>query len=119
MSYRPGMDLDPAADAPDVGVGGASAPDWSLDDREPAGSDLWDADLAAWWEAEPGPDELGLVTEVADMMAMFAATRFRRVSALLFAARADTARYGGAVAGIVERSVRLELAAGLRITETA
>ncbi|KRB35785.1 HNH endonuclease [Microbacterium sp. Root180] len=66
----------------------------------------------------PVPDDVGLVTEVAGMMAVFAAEQFSRVEGLRRNALADAGRYG-VVAGIVERSVRLELAAALRITEHA
>ncbi len=65
------------------------------------------------------PDALDLVTEVADMMSVFAAQRFERIDSLRREALDDAERHGGAVAHVVERSVRLELAAGMRITEHA
>ena len=66
-----------------------------------------------------GPDALDLVTEVADMMSVFAAQRFERIDSMRREALDDAERHGGAVAHVVERSVRLELAAGMRITEHA
>ena len=77
--------------------------------------DVWD-EPSDGFEA---PDDVGRVTEVADMMSVFAAQRVMRVDQLRRNALADAAAYGGAVAGVVERSVRLELAAALRITEHA
>lgn len=65
------------------------------------------------------PDDVDLITEVADLMSVFAAQRFRRVAALRRNALDDAARYGGSLPAVVERSVRLELAAALRITEHA
>ncbi|GAB2834127.1 DUF222 domain-containing protein [Microbacterium insulae] len=67
----------------------------------------------------PVPDDVDLVTEVAAMMAVFAAQQFARVDALRMNALEDVARYGGGAVGIVERSLRLELAAALRVTEHA
>jgi hypothetical protein len=76
-------------------------------------------DDVAWGEGvvPPVPDDVDLVTEVAGMMAVFAAQRFVRVDVLRRNALADAARYCGGVAEIVERSVRLEVAAALRISE--
>lgn len=65
------------------------------------------------------PDDVDLVTEVADMMAVFAAQRLVRIDAMRRNALRDVERYGGAIDGVVERSVRLELATALRITEAA
>lgn len=79
-----------------------------------------DADIE--WGSErvaPIPDDVDLVTEVAGMMAVFAAERLERVESLRRNALADAHRYGGGVASMVERSVRLELAAALRITENS
>ncbi|MDY0909368.1 HNH endonuclease signature motif containing protein [Microbacterium sp. CFBP9034] len=77
---------------------------------EPAAE--WPADIA-------GPDDVSLVTEVADMMAVFAAQRLRRIDAMRRNALDDAVQYGTAIAAVVERSVRLELAAALRVTEHA
>ena len=77
----------------------------------------WDADgESAGLDA---PDDVSLVTEVADMMAVFAADRLRRIDAMRRNALDEAQIYGSAVASVVERSVRLELAAALRITEHA
>ena len=81
-------------------------------DDVPVDEDAWAGAAAAV------PDELDLVTEVDDMMAVFASERFVRVDALRRRALADE-RYGDAIAAVVERSVRLELAAALRVTEAA
>ena len=67
--------------------------------------------------APPLPDDVDLVTEVAAMMAVLAAQRFFRIDVLRRNALADASRYGSAIAEVVERSVRLEVAAALRITE--
>ena len=69
------------------------------------------------WRAA-GPDDVDLVVEVAAMRAVLAAQELERVDAMRRHALADPGRYGG-VAEIVERSVRLELAAALGVTETA
>lgn len=68
------------------------------------------------WLAPP-LDDVDRVTEVAGMMAVFAAQRFASVDAMRLRALAEVGRYGGAIAPVIERSVRLELAAALRITE--
>ena len=65
------------------------------------------------------PDDVDLVTEVADMITVFAAQQMRRVDAMRRNALAAARRDGGAVDAVTERSVRLELAAALRITEHA
>ena len=65
------------------------------------------------------PDDVDLVMEVADMITVFTAQRMRRIDALRRNALAEARRRGGAVDAVIERSVRLELAAALRITEHA
>jgi hypothetical protein len=65
------------------------------------------------------PDALDLVTEVADMEAAFAAQRFCAVDAMRREALADAVRHGRELTEVIDRSVRLELAAALRITEHA
>ncbi|WP_127818030.1 HNH endonuclease signature motif containing protein [Microbacterium sp. CPCC 204701] len=67
----------------------------------------------------PVPDALDLVVEVADMMAIFAAQRLARVDAMRRVALEDAARHGRELTEVIERGVRLELAAALRITEHA
>ncbi|MGW9588494.1 DUF222 domain-containing protein [Microbacterium sp. NPDC055455] len=99
-----------------------SEPDGAADADPHAGVEHVDdvpVDEDAWAGAAAAvPDELDLVTEVDDMMAVFASERFVRVDALRRRALADE-RYGDAIAAVVERSVRLELAAALRVTEAA
>lgn len=70
------------------------------------------------WHVTP-LDDVDLVTEAADMMSVFAAQRFERIDGMRVRALEDAGRYGGAVAAVVERSLRLELATALRITEHA
>ncbi|MGW9586199.1 DUF222 domain-containing protein [Microbacterium sp. NPDC055455] len=67
----------------------------------------------------PIPDALDLVVEVADMMSIFAAQRFVRVEAMRREAMADAVARGNRFTDVVERGVRLELAAALRTTEYA
>ena len=67
----------------------------------------------------PVPDALDLVVEVADMMSIFAAQRLARVDAMRQEALEDAARHGRELTDVIERGVRLELAAALRITEHA
>ena len=65
------------------------------------------------------PDELDLVVEAADMMTILAAQRLERIDAMRREALRDAARTGRVLTDVVERGVRLELAAALRITEHA
>lgn len=65
------------------------------------------------------PDDVDLVTEVADMITVFTAQRMQRIDALRRNALADARRHGAGADAVIERSVRLELAAALRITEHA
>ncbi|WP_235566826.1 HNH endonuclease signature motif containing protein, partial [Microbacterium sp. Root61] len=67
----------------------------------------------------PFPDALDLVVEVEGMLAVFAAHRYVRVDALRQEALADAASHGHQLTDVIERSVRLELAAALSITESA
>lgn len=83
----------------------------------PAADTGWD-DLA-WGPAEADADTLDRVVEVANLMASFAAERLVRVDTMRRNALADAGRFGTAAPEIVERSVRLELAAALRVTESA
>ncbi|WP_243077300.1 HNH endonuclease signature motif containing protein [Microbacterium sp. SS28] len=78
----------------------------------------WEADLAGLeLAAFDAPDALDLVMEVDAMLAICAAQRLERVDAMRREALGDAARYGGGLRDVIERSVRLELAAALRITE--
>src|SRR3954447_14145317 len=67
----------------------------------------------------PVPDALDLVVEAQAMLAVLTAQQYARVEAMWQDALADAARHGHQLTGIMERSVRLELAAALGITETA
>lgn len=67
----------------------------------------------------PIPDALDLVVEAFDLGTVFAAHRLERVDDLRVEALADAARRGRALTDVVERGIRLELAAALRITERA
>jgi hypothetical protein len=75
-----------------------------------------DAELAAI--AENAPDAVDLVCEVDDMMAAFAAERFRRIDAMRRSILASESRNGRVLTDVVERGVRLELAAALRMSES-
>ena len=77
----------------------------------------WDAEVAGW--VPPRPDAVALVAEAADLEAVFAAQRFARVDDLRLEALDDVTRYGGGSRELVMRSLRLELAAALRVTENA
>jgi hypothetical protein len=90
------VDLDPPADGgPEFGV----------------------TDADAW--APPVPDAVDLVVEAATMEAVFAAQRLVRVDAMRRELLAEAAGRGAGVTDIVERSIRLELAAAMRVTEYA
>ncbi|QKJ21300.1 DUF222 domain-containing protein [Microbacterium hominis] len=73
------------------------------------------------------PDAVDLVTEVATMEAVFAAQRLERIHGMRreALAAADDSGFGahgvryGAMSDLTERSIRLELAAAMRITEHA
>lgn len=67
----------------------------------------------------PVPDAVDLVVEVAAMMSVFAAERLERVDAMRREALDEAARLGVALTDVVERGIRLELAAALRVTERA
>lgn len=79
-------------------------------------------DVVEAWGDEflpPVPDAVDLVLEAATMMAVFAAERFERVHAMHREALDDAARGGVALTDVVERGIRLELAAALQMTEHA
>src|SRR3546814_4408869 len=90
--------------------------DWS--------SDVCSSDLVdAFWDDDSGLplvlDPLDLVTEVSTMMSVFAAQRFERVAAMHREALTEVTTFRGASLEIIERSLRLELAAALQMTEHA
>ena len=70
------------------------------------------------WEP-PERDALDLVVESSAMMSVFAAEQYRRVEWMRREALADAAKHGLQLTEVTERSVRLELAAALSITEYA
>src|SRR3954452_18001949 len=79
-----------------------------------------EADFEDWNEHAPeAPDELDHVVELADMIAVFAARRLVWVDAMRRKALEDARRHGRTLSEVIERSLRLELAAGLRIIEYA
>jgi hypothetical protein len=65
------------------------------------------------------PDAVDLVLETSTMMSVFAAERLWRVDAMRRELLAEAVGRGAGVRDIVERSIRLELAAAMRITEYA
>ena len=88
-----------------------TALDWSgVECDEPA-----EVDLARARAAFDAPDTLAHLIEIADMVTMQAAQRLIGVNVLRREALADAARRGRVLADVVERSVRLEVAAALRI----
>ncbi|WP_249353708.1 HNH endonuclease signature motif containing protein [Microbacterium sp. 2FI] len=82
------------------------------DDDDP-GRDYRSADDA--WV----PDAVDLVLEVATMLSVFAAQQLRRIDAMRREALAEAVGRGSGVREIIDRGIRLELAAALRITEYA
>ena len=69
--------------------------------------------------AAEAPDTLDLLAEVSAMMTSQAAERLVWIDAARREAVADAARHGRGLSGVADRSVRLEIAAVLRITEHA
>lgn len=67
----------------------------------------------------PIPDELDLVVECNDQITALEAERLDRIDQKRLAAMRDDSEYGQASAEIALRSVRLELAAAMRISEYA
>ncbi|MFV0372633.1 DUF222 domain-containing protein [Microbacterium sp.] len=72
-------------------------------------------------DRDPHPvlDGVGWVVEAADMVTVFAAHRFRRTWAYVRETREDALRDASMDRALADRSVRLELAAALRVTEYA
>jgi len=102
-----------------VGVGGTGEwPGASDADLLVYEEDVLETDGELGW-VPPQPDAVALVMEVADLAAVVAAQRFVRVDALRREALDDVTRYGGGSRELVMRSLRLELAAALRVSETA
>ena len=67
----------------------------------------------------PIPDALDDVVEADAMVSVSVARRYRRIEAMRREQLADAARHGYQLTEVIERSVRLELAAALSITESA
>jgi len=65
------------------------------------------------------PDAVDLVLETAAMLAVFAAERLRRIEAMRREELALIVGRGAGAVEMAERSIRLELSAGMRITEYA
>ncbi|MDT0144702.1 DUF222 domain-containing protein [Microbacterium sp. PRC9] len=65
------------------------------------------------------PDAVDLVVETATMMSVFAAQRVTRIDSMRRELLREASGRGDGVRDIVERSIRLELAAAMRITEYA
>ncbi|GAA1995447.1 hypothetical protein [Microbacterium pumilum] len=94
----------------------ADEPPPEPDDGPRCESDFFDWEDAS---ASPPPDAVGLVVEVADVMATFAAERLVRVDRMRREALVDAERHGSGLTEVVARSIRLELACALRVTEHA
>ena len=67
----------------------------------------------------PAPDAVDLVVETATMMSVFAAQRYARIEGMRRDLLTDAVAHGAGEVELVERSIRLELAAAMRITEYA
>jgi len=67
----------------------------------------------------PVPDAVDLVLETATMLSVFAAERLRRIEAMRRDEVAPVLGRGSGAIDMAERSIRLELAAAMRITEYA
>lgn len=114
MFYTGGMFFDPALPPDPQGA------DEAWDALDLSGAVCGEpAEVAAAREraALDAPDTLDHLIEVAGMVTMQAAQRLIGVDVLRREALADAARHGRVLTGVVERSVRLEIAAALRITE--
>lgn len=96
------------------------APETDGGDADPQGISQHEAVAAARAAAAfSAPDTLDHVVEIADMMTMHAAQRLIGIDLARREALADAARQGRGLVEVAERSVRLEIAAALRITEHA
>lgn len=85
--------------------------------RDPQGSGCADGGDEEF--LPPVPDAVDLVLESATMLAVFAAERLRRIEAMRHEALAPILGRGAGAVEMAERSIRLELSAGMRITEYA
>ncbi len=78
-----------------------------------------DAAVAAASWVPPVLDAVDLVVETEAVMSMLAAQQYQRIDAMRHEALQDAQRHGHLLTEVIERSVRLELAAAMRITEAA
>lgn len=92
----------------------AAAAAWHGDDDLVDENDVWDP---GYMPVDTGPDAVERVVELAAGMAVYAADRAVALDAARREALADGSPYGGAGPAIALRSLRLELAAAMRITE--
>jgi hypothetical protein len=76
-------------------------------------------DVAEFAHEIPVPDALDLVVEVGAMMAIHSAQLFERVDIMRRWAVDDAVRHGHQLSGVIERSLRLELASALGMTEAS
>ncbi|WP_344097314.1 HNH endonuclease signature motif containing protein [Microbacterium deminutum] len=67
----------------------------------------------------PVPDAVDRIVEAETMMSVFAAQRFEWIEQMRRDALQDAQQHGPQLTGLIERSIRLELAAALAITESA
>lgn len=82
--------------------------------------DEWFRTFASEHELPPDiPDSLDLVCEIEGMLASFAAQRAIRVHVLRGEMQADARREGRVTSEIVERGIRLEIAAATRMSEAS
>jgi len=103
----------PDADAPSFDAGiEPSSEEFLESDRFLEGDDWFEADAAA-----AGRDGLDAVLDVSTLMSVFAAQRFQRVEGLRREAMDEAAVFRGKTTEILMRSLRLELATALQITE--
>ena len=109
------MFFDPVLPPDPLGPGDAWA---ALDLRGVECEESPEVDEARARDAFDAPDTLDHLIEIADMVTMQAAQQLIGVNRLRREAMAEAARRGRALGDVVERSVRLEIAAALRITES-
>ncbi|MFL2000626.1 HNH endonuclease signature motif containing protein [Microbacterium sp. A1-JK] len=107
-------------------TGGEARRDADAPQSEAAGSEWPDErewfDEREWIDADGDPvaagrDGLDAVADVSTLMSVFAAQRFERVEGLRREAMAEAAVFRGKTTEIVMRSLRLELATVLQVTE--
>lgn len=111
------MENDSAAD-PDAAVADVDA---SVRADDVWGPGAWDddecGDVPEW--REPILDALGLVVASDAMMSVHAAERLRRIDGMRREALAQAAREGNRLTEVIERSIRLDLAMAIGVTEAA